>query len=102
VIRSLQALDAVLTPHLDHEEAEVVPLATEHLTVEEWGSLAGHTLGLFEGDKVWLIMGLVRENFTQTQRDAMMEHMPPPARQMWATMGEASFRNLIAQVRQTE
>ncbi len=101
LLRSLQALDDVLSPHLDYEEAEVVPLATEHLTVEEWGALPGHTLGTFDGDKVWLIMGLVRENFTQEQRDAMLEHLPPPARQMWETMGEASFDELIAQVRQT-
>jgi hypothetical protein len=46
-------------------------------------------------------MGLIRENFTQQQRDAMLEHMPPPASQMWQNMGEASFNELIAQVRQT-
>jgi hypothetical protein len=101
LVRSMQALHDALTPHLDLEEAEVVPLAGEHLTVEEWGALPGHSLGAFEGDKVWLIMGLVRENFTDEQRDAMLEHMPPPARKMWETMGEASFDDLIAQVRQT-
>jgi len=31
----------------------------------------------------------------------MLAHMPPPARQMWESMGEASFNELIAQVRQT-
>jgi hypothetical protein len=101
VVRALQALDNVLSPHLDYEEAEVVPLAADHLTVEEWGALPGHALGTFKGDKVWLIMGLVRENLTPAQRDAMLEHMPPPARHMWETMGEASFDDLIAQVRQT-
>ena len=55
----------------------------------------------FQGDKIWLIMGLIRENFTQAQSDMMLEHMPPPARQMWETMGETSFNDLIAQVRQT-
>jgi len=100
-LRSLRALDDVLAPHLDQEEAEIVPLAAEHLSVEEWGSLPGHAMGNFEGDKIWLIMGLIRENFTQDQRDAMLENMPPPARQMWQNMGEASFNELIAQVRQT-
>jgi hypothetical protein len=101
VVRSLRALDAALSPHLDEEEAEIVPLAAEYLTVEEWGALPGHAFGSFQGDKIWLIMGLIRENFTQEQRDMMLEHMPPPARQMWETMGEASFNGLIAQVRQT-
>jgi len=101
VVQSLRFLDGVLSPHLDQEEAEIVPMAAEHLTVEEWGALPGHALGSFGGDKIWLIMGLIRENFTQEQRDMMLEHMPPPARQMWETMGEASFNDLIAQVRQT-
>lgn len=101
VIRSLMALDAVLSPHLDQEEAEIVPLAAEHLTVEEWGMLPGHGFANFTGDKIWLILGLIRENFTNEQRDAMLEHMPPPARQMWESAGETSFNDLIAQVRQT-
>lgn len=101
VVGSLRSLDSVLSPHLDQEEAEIVPLAAEHLTIEEWGALPGHAMGSFTGDKIWLIMGLIRENFTEQQRAMMLEHMPPPARQMWETMGEASFNDLIAQVRQT-
>jgi hypothetical protein len=101
VVRSLRALDDVLTPHLDLEEAEILPLAAEYLTVAEWGALPGHAMGSFKGTKIWLIMGLIREHFTQDQRDVMLENMPPPARQMWQHMGEASFNELIAQVRQT-
>jgi Hemerythrin HHE cation binding domain len=101
VVRSLKDLNDVLSAHLDQEEAEILPLAGEHLTIEEWGALPGHAMANFQGDKIWLIMGLIRENFTQAQRDTMLEHMPPPARQMWETMGEASFNDLIAQVRQT-
>jgi len=101
VVRSLQALEDVLSPHLDQEESEIVPLASEYLTVEEWGALPSHAMAHSQGDKIWLIMGLIRENFTQAQRDMMLEHMPPPARQMWETMGETSFNDLIAQVRQT-
>ena len=101
LVSSLQALGDVLIPHLDQEEAEIVPLASKFISAEEWGMLPGHALGGFGGDKVWLIMGLIRENFTQEQRDTMLAHMPPPARQMWESMGEASFNELIAQVRQT-
>jgi hypothetical protein len=98
---SLRALADVLYPHLDQEEAEILPLAAEYLTVEEWGALPGHAMGNFGGDKIWLIIGLIRENFTQAQRDMMLANMPPPARDMWETMGEASFSSLIARVRQT-
>ena len=101
VVRSLQALDSVLSPHLDEEEAEIVPRAAEHLTIEEWGILPGHAMGNFAGDKVWLILGLIRENFTPAQRDAMLRNMPPPGRAMWETTGEAAFTDLIGRVRQT-
>jgi hypothetical protein len=101
LVRALQALDATLTPHLDYEELEILPLAAANLTVEEWGELPGHALGGFQGDKVWLILGLIRENFTQQQRDQMLAHMPPPAVQMWESMGESSFNTMIAEVRNT-
>jgi hypothetical protein len=101
VVRSLQALGDALTRHLDDEEAYLVPLAGEHLTAEEWGVLPGNAMGHFSGDKVWLVIGLVRENFTQAQRDMMLEKMPPPALAMWQTMGEASFDDLIGRVRST-
>jgi len=100
LVRTLRALDEALSAHLDHEEATIVPLATEHVSVEEWGMLPGHGMANFKGDKIWLILGLIRENFTPEQRAAMLEHMPPPARQMWESMGEASFNELIAEVRQ--
>lgn len=101
VLDALAALRATLIPHLDEEEAEIVPLAATHMNAAEWGQLPGHAMGHFQGDKVWLILGLIRENFTQQQRDMMLAHMPPPAREMWETVGERSFNELIAQVRQS-
>jgi hypothetical protein len=99
-VQSLQALTEVLIPHLDQEEAELLPLASRHLSGEEWGQLPGHAMRRFGGDKIWLIMGLIRENFTDGQRQMMSEKMPLPLRQMWESMGEAAFDSLIAEVRQ--
>ena len=102
VLRTLSAINAALFPHLDKEEADLLPLASVHLTAQEWGKLPAQGLMNFKGDKIWLILGLIRENFTQEQRNMMLENMPPPAREMWENMGEASFNALIAQVRQTD
>ncbi len=98
---SLGALDEILSAHLDMEESEIMPLAADHVTVEEWGMLPAHGFANFKGDKVWLILGLIRENFSDEQRAIMLAHMPPPAVQMWETMGEASFNQMIGEVRQT-
>ena len=91
----------MLIPHLDEEEADIVPLAAAHMNAAEWGELPGHAMAHFQGDKIWLIIGLIQENFTQEQSDMMLAHMPPPAREMWETVGERSFNELIALVRQT-
>ncbi len=100
LLGALGALEAALIPHLDDEEAFVVPLAATHMNAAEWGQLPGHGMSHFQGDKIWLILGLIRENFTQQQRDMMLANMPPPAREMWETIGEQSFNELIVEVRQ--
>ena len=86
MLRSLQALDSVLSPHLDQEEAEIVPLAAEYLTVEEWGSLPGHAMANFGGDKIWLIMGLIRELHPETAGHAGTH--AAAGSQMWQNMGK--------------
>ena len=89
----LETLHAQLVGHLDQEEARVLPLAAEHLSAEEWGALPGHGMANFHGDKIWLILGLIRERMTDAQRAAMLEHMPPPALDMWNGFGEQAFND---------
>jgi hypothetical protein len=95
---ALVALGGGLVEHLDEEEREVLPLCARYLTAPEWGALPGHAMASFGGDKVWLILGLVRQRMTQAKRDEMMAHMPPPAVQMWTGFGERAFTEFMAQV----
>lgn len=94
----LGELVARLEEHLGEEERMVLPLCGENLSLEEWGALPGHALGSFTGDKVWLILGLIRDQMSQAQRDEMLAHMPPPAVDMWTSMGEQAYKNLVAEV----
>jgi hypothetical protein len=98
VVDDLAALRAQLVPHLDREEAEGMPLCAANLSAEEWGALPGHAMANFQGDKIWLILGLIRERLTEPQRAAMLEHMPPPAVDMWTGFGEQAFNELSGQV----
>ena len=93
---ALAELGRKLLPHFDEEERTILPLCAQHLTMEEWGAMPGHALAHYDGDKIWLILGLVRRYLTQAQRDAMLDHMPPPARDMWINMGEAAFEGFMA------
>ena len=101
LVTSLGALQDVLIAHLDEEEEVVVPLAAAHLTAEEWGALPGHGLSSFQGDNIWLILGLIREQMNDTQRQLMLEHMPPPVADAWRNTGEAEFTAFITEVRST-
>ena len=94
----LEALHAQLVDHLDQEEEKVLPLAAEHLSAEEWGALPGHGMANFHGDKIWLILGLIRERMNEEQKAAMLAHMPPPALDMWTGFGEQAFADYSAEV----
>ena len=91
-------LGAALLPHLDQEEAFVVPLAAKHIYAPEWGELPGHALRNFSGDKMWLILGLIREQFSVEMIAMMDEHMPPPVVAMWQ-QHETEFKNFVRALR---
>ena len=95
---TLGALGQRMAEHLEDEETKVLPLCATSLTAPEWGALPGHALGAFAGDKVWLILGLIRDRMSDEQRAMMLAHMPPPAVGMWTTFGERSYRDLMAEV----
>jgi hemerythrin-like domain-containing protein len=98
VANALEALRMQLDAHLDEEEAEGLSLCAENLSREEWGALPGYGMAHFGGDKIWLILGLIRQRMNDAQRADMLEHMPPPAVEMWTGFGEQAFNDLSSQV----
>jgi hypothetical protein len=98
VVDSLEALRSQLESHLDEEETRALPLCADNILAEEWGQLPGHALAGYQGDKVWLILGLIRERMTDEQRAKMLANMPPPARDMWTGFGENAFNELSSEV----
>jgi hemerythrin-like domain-containing protein len=94
----LSTLGDLLGEHLDEEEQNLLPLCAANLTAEEWGAQPPRGISLFAGDKIWLILGLIRQRMTDTQRQDMLTHMPPPAVEMWTGFGEQAFNELMADV----
>ncbi|HEU5035216.1 MAG TPA: hemerythrin domain-containing protein [Mycobacteriales bacterium] len=95
---AVTALGAALLPHLDEEEAVIVPLAAQHIFAPEWGELPGHALRNFSGDKMWLVLGLIREQMSPQQLAMMDDHMPPPLVAMWQQQ-EAEFGDFVSELR---
>jgi hypothetical protein len=94
----LQALHDATVTHLDQEEAALLPLCGDYLTLEEWGALPGHALSQYRGDKVWLVLGLIMEQRTPDEQAQMLAQMPPPVSQMWQAMGSDAFKELATTV----
>ena len=96
---ALITLAVGLGAHLDEEERVILPLAADHLSAEEWGQLPAHGMRNFRGERIWLVMGLIREQMTDAQRAAMDAHMPPPVREFWVNSGEPMFVAFINDIR---
>jgi Hemerythrin HHE cation binding domain len=98
-VDSLSGLDAVLTPHLDEEELVIVPIAATCINAAEWGELPEHGMKAFSGDKVWLILGLIREQMSPGKLAEMDAHLPPPVLEFWANQGKGMFEGYVGQLR---
>jgi hemerythrin-like domain-containing protein len=99
---ALATLGAHLATHLDDEEQTILPLAAEHLSVEEWHELPKHgmqTGGQRAPHLMWVVIGLIREQMTDEQRAGMDANMPPPVHQFWVSQGEPMFREFVAALR---
>ncbi len=87
-----------LTPHLDEEEREILPIASSCINVAEWGQLPEHGLKSFTGDKPWLIIGLIQDQMTAEQVAGMQAHMPPPVVDFWLNVGQQLYRDHQAEL----
>jgi Hemerythrin HHE cation binding domain len=99
LLSTLTRLQDALVPHLDQEELVVVPLCSRYIKQEEWDQLPAHGMRAFDGDKPWLIMGLVREQMPPPVLAHMDAAMPPPVKEMWANFGEGAYTGFISQFR---
>lgn len=93
----LAALKTTLLEHLDHEEAEVVPLIGQ--CIDDWDVLSGTAFGMFSGDKVWLAVGLIQEQMLAAENTKMEANMPPPVHDFWMNSGRALFQDFVGELR---
>jgi hypothetical protein len=98
-VTALQEMQTILVQHLDHEEAEVVPLIGRCITVAEWGEMSANAFQRFAGDKVWLIVGLIQEQMLPEENATMEANMPPPVHDFWVGTGRGMFQDFVGQLR---
>jgi hemerythrin-like domain-containing protein len=96
---AFEQLAAALFEHLDQEEAEILPLAEEHVSVEEWGRLGEHGRDSTPRKDLPLMFGAIVEEADPDERTRMLGLLPPPVRLLVRTVGAWQYRRYISQVR---
>lgn len=97
--RALEALRHALLEHLDHEEADVVPLIGQCINVAEWGAMSATAFQHFTGDKPWLAIGLIQEQLLPQENATMEANMAPPVHEFWTGTGRQLFTDFVAELR---
>jgi hemerythrin-like domain-containing protein len=97
----LTQLDAALAGHLDAEEAEVLPLVHEHVTVAEWDAMEKDaSKHMPRNPRVGLVMaGMVLEDATPAERAWFMNELPAAARLMWRLAGQSRYAAYTRRIR---
>ncbi|GLY66603.1 hemerythrin domain-containing protein [Amycolatopsis taiwanensis] len=90
---------AVLLEHLDDEEAELLPLAAEHLTQQEWASLGDHLVANTPKLTLLTLFGLVLEDANPAERASLLAGLPAPVRGIWHVLGRPRYARHIRRVR---
>jgi hemerythrin-like domain-containing protein len=96
---ALEQLSSALFEHLDQEERDILPLAEEHVSVEEWGRLGEHGRDSMSRDQLPLMFGAILEEANPDERAQMLKLLPPPIRLLMRTLGARQYRSYISRVR---
>ena len=97
----LTDLAAALHDHLQLEEADILPLVPENLTVAEWKApfeYAQHHTPV-PASKGLLLVGMVLEDALPDERRWFVGHLPVIARVAWQLVGRRQYRRYATSIR---
>jgi hemerythrin superfamily protein len=96
---AIEEFSGPLLAHLDQEEADILPLAQQYVSEEEWGLLSKHALA--STPKPDLIKGLggILEDATADERDMMLGVIPAVPKLLYRTVGKRAHLKDAAAVR---
>jgi hemerythrin-like domain-containing protein len=95
----LDALRGPLLAHLDQEESDILPLAQQHLTEDEWGLLGAYAIAHTPKSDLLRNIGGLLEDATPEERDLMLHHLPVVAKVLYRAVGRRSYIKMATAVR---
>lgn len=99
LVAALEEHRTVLLEHLDDEEAHLLPLAEQFLTVKEWGALGEHFVRNTPKTKLFKYFGMVMEEADERERAILLGDLPAPVRLVWHLLGPAMYARTLRRVR---
>lgn len=98
---ALRGLDAALVEHLDLEENAILPLVHEHITVDEWNSLARDTERQIPKDpwRASVLAGAILDGASPSERSWFLYQVPPPVRLYLRLVGLGVYQRHIDGIR---
>jgi len=96
---ALDQLNAVVQPHLDDEEKDVVPLAAVTLTQQEWDAIGEHSVAQIPRSKRGVAFGMLCEPLDEADRAYMMRTLPAPVRMLYPFLIERPWKKYAATLR---
>ncbi|MFD0524934.1 hemerythrin domain-containing protein [Paractinoplanes durhamensis] len=99
LVEALQDHVCVLTEHLDDEEAQVLPLIADHLTVDEWDEVGRRGLETIPKSKVMLALGAILEDADPDEQRYFLGKVPGPGRLLWQLVGRRQYRRYVGELR---
>jgi Hemerythrin HHE cation binding domain len=99
VLAALCTFSDVLHEHLTDEEANILPLIAQHLTVAEWAKLGEHFAQTAPANKRLFFLGAILEEADPEESAIMLGALPPPARLAWRVIGRRQYTRKITRIR---
>jgi hemerythrin-like domain-containing protein len=88
---AIEEFSGPLLAHLDQEEAEILPLAQQHVTEEEWGLLAKHALASTPKEDLIKGLGGILEDATPDEREMMLGVIPAVPKLLYRAFGRRAY-----------
>lgn len=99
LVGALLTLQFELEALVSTQERQILPLAAEHLSVEEWAEITPLAFAAFGGDRPWLVLGLVLDASTEAQAASLLERLPEDVRAAWQGEDQARYETFLAELR---
>lgn len=96
---ALEHVDSRCQPHLDDEEREVVALAAETLTQQEWDELGEDGVAHLSPKQRPIAFGMLLEPLDAAERAYMMRVLPRPVRMLFPVLIARPWRKYATQLR---